>query len=102
MVRLSADVTSEIKLFIAGEELITDNGDIVDRTNSILHRAQCHTNIKALVMQVVKNEVQQYTNRKDPIGRKFVFLSFRCEIDNEHHDLVEAVTEQLCLVEEME
>lgn len=102
IVKLSADVTSEIKLMITGEELITDNGDVADRVSKLLHRTQCYTSLKALIMQVVNNQVQQYTNTTDPLRRKEVFLSFRCGMDPDHHDLIEAVKEQLSLVEEIE
>ena len=101
MVKLSADVADEIKLMITGEKLITDNGSVSERASRLLHRAQCSNDLKSLVMQVVNDQVRQYTNTNDPIKRKGVFLSFRCDAAPENHDLIEAVMEQLCLEEEV-
>ena len=99
VVKLSASVTSEIKLVITGEELFTDNGDEIARIATILHRAQCSSSIKFGIMDVVMNKVNQYTNAKDPLRRKIVLLNFKCGIDAKYNDLKEAIVEQLCLVE---
>lgn len=100
VVRVSADVTSEIKLIIAGEELVTDNGDVTDRITTLLHRVQCSSSIKHAIMEVVTNRCTQYTHATNPVRRKVVLLNFKCGINPEYDDLIEAVTEQLSLVEE--
>lgn len=100
VVKLSADVTSEIKLMITGEELITDNGDVATRITVLLQKAQCYTSIKQAIMDVVNGKINSYTNTKDPIGRKIVLMTVRCCVDKEHNDLIEALKEQLKLVED--
>lgn len=100
IVKLTADVTAELKLVIAGEELLTDNGDVIERISVLLHRVQCAASMKQAIMEVVTDKVNQYTHATHPIRRKVVLLNFRCGITAEHDDLIKALTEQLSLIEE--
>lgn len=100
VVKLSADVSSEIKLVISGENLITDNGDALTRINALLCKVQCYSSLKHAIMEIVSDKSKQYTHATNPIRRKAVLMTFKCAIDKEHNDLIEAVLEQLSLVEE--
>ena len=94
-----ADVTSEIKLFIHGEKLITDNGDVVSRITNLLQNAQTSIYIKSRIKSIIMDEVDVYTHAKDPVRRKIVLMASNCCMDREHNELVEALTEQLVLEE---
>ena len=93
VVKLSADVTSEIKLMISGDTLITDNGDVAARITNLLQKAHLHTSLKVEIMKIVKD-----ANR--PLARKLVAINSKCARDIEYNDLIEALKEQLILVEE--
>lgn len=93
VVKLSVDVTSEIRVMISGEKLITDNGDVAARITSLLQKAQLHTSLKIEIMNIVKDG-----NR--PLNRKLVAINNACTRGIEYNDLIEALKEQLILVEE--
>ena len=92
VVNLSADVTSEIKFVISGNFLITDNGDITARITGILQKAQLHTNLKIVIMNIVNNY-------NLPMNDKLYAINDACAIGVEYHDLIELLTEQLTMVE---
>ncbi|MBQ8803931.1 MAG: DUF5110 domain-containing protein [Tyzzerella sp.] len=92
IVEITADVTSEIKLHINGAELITDNGDALVRCSNLLQKAELDMMTKVEVMKVLKDENRTYYN-------KIRTMNFKCASSNEHQDLVEALLEQLTLVE---
>ena len=92
VVKISADVTSEIKLMISGENLITDNGDVAARITSLLQKAQLHTSLKVEIMKIVKDS-------NKPLNRKLVAINNACTRGIEYNDLIEALKEQLTLVE---
>ena len=98
-IKMCADVASEIKLCIHGEKLITDNGDVVSRIMNLLQQAQTSGSIKNTIMNIIKDEVDTYTQTKDSVRRKIVLMIINCCFDKEHNDLVEALTEQLILEE---
>lgn len=93
VVKLSADVTSEIRLMISGEKLITDNGDVAARITSLLQKTQLHTSLKIEIMKIVNNDNM-------PRNRKLVAINNACTRGIEYNDLIEALKEQLTLVEE--
>ena len=93
VVKLSADVTSEIRLMISGEKLITDNGDVAARITSLLQKTQLHTSLKIEIMKIVNNDNM-------PRNRKLVAINNSCTRGIEYNDLIEALKEQLILVEE--
>lgn len=93
VVKLSADVTSEIKLLVSGNELMTDNGDVAARITNLLQKSQLHTSLKIEIMNIVKDG-----NR--PLNRKLVAINNACTRGIEYNDLIEALKEQLTLVEE--
>ena len=93
VLKLSADVTSEIKLMISGNALITDNGDVVARITNLLQKAHLHTDLKIGVMDIVKDA-------NIPLNRKLVAINWKCARDIEYNDLIDTLKEQLILVEE--
>ena len=95
VIKLSADVTSEIQLMINGDELITDNKDMAARITNLLQKAQLHTSLKMEIMDIVEDKIV-----KRPLNRKLVAINNRCANGIEYNDLIEAITEQLTLVEE--
>ena len=95
VIKLSADVTSEIQLMINGDELITDNKDVVARITNLLQKAQLHTSLKMDIMDIVEDKIV-----KRPLNRKLVAINNKCANGIEYNDLIEAITEQLTLVEE--
>ena len=95
VIKLSADVTSEIQLMINGDELITDNKDMAARITNLLQKAQLHTSLKMEIMDIVEDKIV-----KRPLNRKLVAINNRCANGIEYNDLIEAITEQMTLVEE--
>ena len=93
VVKISADVTSEIKLLVSGNELMTDNGDVASRITNLLQKAQLHTSLKIEIMKIVKDS-------NKPLNRKLVAINNSCTRGIEYNDLIEALKEQLTLVEE--
>ena len=93
VVKLSADVTSEIKLLVSGNELMTDNGDVASRITNLLQKTQLHTSLKIEIMKIVNNDNM-------PRNRKLVAINNACTRGIEYNDLIEALKEQLTLVEE--
>ena len=92
VVNVSADITSQIKLKLSGDELITDNGDTMARIISVLQDA--HTDID------MKSEVTDILNEKDTeFKAKLRKLNFKCADSPAHQDLIEALMEQLTMTE---
>lgn len=93
IVNVSADVTSEIKLIISGDDLITDNGDVIARITGVLQDAHADITTKNRVIKILKDETTSFK-------MKLRKLNFECANSAEHQDLIEALMEQLTLVEE--
>ena len=89
---VAASTASEIKLVICGETLITDNGDALMRCSNLMQKACFDIATKSEVMKILKDP-------ELPLRRKIKKLNFRCAKSMEHQDLIEALTEQLTLIE---
>ena len=92
VVETSADVSSEIKLVIAGRTLITDNGDVVARVTNLLQKTQIHISLKMEIMSIVKDA-------KKILQRKVAELNRICALGVDYNALIEAIMEQLTLEE---
>ena len=92
LVEMSADVSSDIKLVIAGTSLITDNGDAVTRITNLLQKAQIHISLKVEIMKIVKDA-------EKTLHRKLYELNHNCAIGVEYNALIQAITEQLTMDE---
>lgn len=93
VIKLSADISSEIKLMICGDSFITDNGDEIARITDLLQKAQLNTNIKGVIIEFLKDAPK-------PLKQKLFELNLQCANGIEYNDLIEAITEQLTLIEE--
>ena len=90
---VTADATSDIKLMICGESLITDNGDVLKRCSSLMQKAYFDARNKRGVMTILEDSELS-------LRKKISKINFRCAMSVEHQDLIEALIEQLTLVEE--
>ena len=77
---------------ITGETLITENGDSIKCCSDLLQRAYLDMRAKEDVMAILREE-------NVPIRDKFVRMNFRLANSMEHQGLIEALLEQLTLVE---
>ena len=89
---VAASTASEIKLVICGETLITDNGDALMRCSNLMQKACFDIATKSEIMKILKDP-------ELPLRRKIKKINFRCAKSMEHQDLIEALTEQLTLIE---
>ena len=92
-VEMSAVPTSEIKLLINGESLITDNGDLRKRCSDLLQKMQLEIEAKVQVMKVLSDP-------KTTKAVKLRKLNFKCVKSAQHQAVMEALLEQLTLTEE--
>ena len=92
LVEVTADITSEIKLIISGETLITDNGDALERCSKFLQKAYIDIATKSQIMRNLKDTEITF-------AKKLRNINFQCANSMEHQDLVEALMEQLTLIE---
>ena len=90
--KLSANPVCEIKLRIRGENLITDNGDLLCRCSELLQRMQLELDTKVQVMKVLSRQDQTYA----AMLRK---LNFKCAKSAQHQAVMDALLEQLTLTE---
>lgn len=90
---LSASVKDKIVIKITGENLVTDNGDIVKRCTSVLQKSQCDIKSKIAAMNLIKME-------NFPKSYLIKVLSHALANGREYADLIGAVKEQLLLTEE--
>ena len=91
-VKVSAAPTSEIKLLISGEMLITDNGDLLKRCSDLLQKMQLEVDAKVQVMKVLNDP-------KTTDAVKLRKLNFKCDKSVQHHAVMEALLEQMTLTE---
>ena len=92
IVQLAAKVTSQIKLTITGDSLIAENEDLQVRVTRLLQRAQLSNYMKSAIIQLIqKNDM--------PMQYKLAELSNLCANGIEYHELIEAIIEQLTLIE---
>ena len=92
IVQLAAKVTSQIKLTIAGASLIAENEDLEVRVTRLLQRAQLGNYMKTAIMQLIpKTDLTMQL--------KLAELSNICANGPEYHGLIEAIVEQLTLIE---
>lgn len=94
IVELFASVTSEITLMLSGEVFVTDNGDESVRISEVLQKSQLHTGIKIEIMKDIVNNSQM------SLVQKLTTINFKCAQGVKYHELIEALTEQLTMVEE--
>lgn len=92
IVNVSAPVTSEIKLMLTGETLLTDNGDPIKRCSDLMQRAYFDMGAKEAVMAILRDQ-------NTPFKSKLRKLNFKIANSIEHQGLIEALLEQLTLVE---
>lgn len=93
VIKLSADISSEIKLMICGDSFIADNGDEIARITDLLQKAQFNAKGKGVIIQLLKDTTK-------PLKQKLFELNVQCANGIEYNDLIEAITEQLTLIEE--
>jgi hypothetical protein len=87
-----ASTASEIQLCISGAQLITDNGDLVQRCVAVLQGAQISVQAKEDVMRMIKEN-------KDPMELVIRKLAFSLSSSPEIRSVLNALTEQLTLTE---
>ena len=92
IVKVTADVTSEIKLILTGETFITDNGDVMKRCSELMQKSYFDMGAKENVMAILHEQ-------DTPFKSKLRKLNFRLANSMEHQGLIEALLEQLTLVE---
>ncbi len=92
IVEVTADVTSEIKLVMTGEMLITGNGDPIKRCSNLMQKAYFDMGAKEEVMAILRNPDESFK-------AKLRKLNFKLANSIEHQELIEALLEQLTLVE---
>ena len=91
-VDLSAAPTSEIKLLMGGQRLITDNGDLIQRCSALLQKMQLEVDTKVQVMKLLSDPKTTY-----PV--KLRKLNFKCAKSAAHQAVVDALMEQITLTE---
>ena len=92
IVKMVADVTSEIKLMITGETFITDNGDVMKRCSELMQKSYSDMGAKEDMMRILQEQ-------DTPFKSKLRKMNFRLANSIEHQGLIEALLEQLTLVE---
>lgn len=92
IVQISASTDAEIKLLISGNELLTDNGDLVKRCSDLLQKAYCDTEIKLQIMEYLESTTLT-------MPQKLRRIDAKTEKSIEHHGLREALIEQVFLTE---
>ena len=92
IVKMVADVTSEIKLMITGETFITDNGDAMKRCSELMQKSYSDMGAKEDMMRILQEQ-------DTPFKSKLRKMNFRLANSIEHQGLIEALLEQLTLVE---
>ena len=88
VLELSADVSSEIEIRIAGKEKITDNGDLSKRCSDLLQKMNLDLDTKLQVMKIINDP--QLT-----LPVKCRKINTRCAKSAQHQDVVEALLEQI-------
>lgn len=84
---------SEIRFVVSGEQLITDNGDVIKRCSDILQRAQLDTNSKHDCMDLlIRTDL--------PTSEKIIWITDNVSRSAEHQNLIDALKEQMRLTEE--
>jgi len=89
---VTASTASEIQLCISGTQLITDNGDLIQRCVAVLQSSQISVQVKEDVMRMIKEN-------KNPTGLFLQKLAFLLSASPEYKSVLNALTEQLTLTE---
>lgn len=92
LVEVSVDTTSEAQLFISGDTLIADNGDVVARCSNLLQKSRMDIVTKGEIVKLLKDPDKDFEE-------KLRIMTFKCVKSIEHQSLYEALMEQLTLVE---
>lgn len=92
-VSLSTSVKDKVVIKLTGDNLVTDNGDLVERCTEILQKSQCDIKSKIAAMNLIKRE-------NFPKSYLIKALSHALANGREYADLIGAVKEQLLLTEE--
>ena len=92
-VSLSATVNDKIVIKIISENLVTDNGNLIDRCTEILQKSQCDIKSKIAAINSIKKNIAS----KNSIIKS---LSHTVANGREYADLIGALKEQLLLTED--
>ena len=92
-VSLSASVKDKVVIKLTGDNLVTDNGDLVERCTEILQKSQCEIKTKIAAINSIKKNIAS----KDLIIKS---LSHAAANGREYADLLGAIKEQLLLTED--
>lgn len=88
-----AAVTSEIRLQISGQTLMTDNDDDISRCTEVLQRAHISMKAKDETIAILKDRTCSFEHT-------LRYLYFTLATDKDHKGIVDAIVEQLTLTEE--
>ncbi len=92
IVNVNAGTTSDIKFIIGGETLITENRNVLSCCSKILQRSHFEALTKSRTMKVLQDDSKTFAEKR----RKINSL---CASSVEHQDVIDALLEQLTLVE---
>lgn len=101
ILNVHANVTSEIKVVICGDTLITDNGDIGTRCEAILRKMEIDYALKLRALEIAKITHIKNGNTNCPIPtRRIAMLYHEVAKGPEYNSVIEALKEQLILTDE--
>ena len=88
-----ASVKDKVVIKLTGDNLVTDNGDLVERCTSVLQKSQCDIKSKIAAMNLIKR-------KNFPKSALIKALSHALANGREYADLLGAIKEQLLLTED--
>lgn len=92
ILNVAADTTSEIRLTCEGKNLVADNGDVLKRCANLLQKAQVDMAMKEAVMKIIHNPETTFEKKR-------IQINFRCANSLDYKELIEALLEQMKLIE---
>lgn len=99
-ISVSANTTSEIKLELSGAELITDNGDVLERCQDLIQKME--------ISYMIKDQLYDYLALDDtPLKftwdakmlRKLANIYHYGSVDEDYSNVVHSIVEQLLLID---
>jgi len=95
-----ASVSSEVRIELLGNTLITDNGDTLQRCIDLIQTMQLSYNLKDKLYEILSAENQKLSiTYRSALNRKLAYIYRFASVDEEYKDVIYALQEQLLLID---
>jgi hypothetical protein len=103
IIELEASVTAEIRVELAGESFLTDNGTMLQRCIDLIQPMQLSYNLKDHLYEILSSNTEKLSiTYRSSLDRKLAYIYRHASVNEEYKDVIYALQEQLLMDQDWE